>query len=107
MDWNAVWHWLQSLGGLVGAEAVMNIPGRGYRFALPLATVSPLGESSKGPAQPQERIAARAAGKPSILVPLPFAADDHQRKNAHAMLQAGAASMVEDRDMNGERFSKK
>ena len=31
-----------------------------------------------------------AAGKPSILVPFPFAADDHQTRNAEAMERAGA-----------------
>ncbi len=45
-----------------------------------------------------------AAGKPSILVPLPFAADDHQRKNAEAMVRAGAARMVEDCELDGARF---
>ena len=45
-----------------------------------------------------------AAGKPSILVPFPFAADDHQRKNAEALVAAGAAHLVEDREMTGERL---
>lgn len=45
-----------------------------------------------------------AAGMPSILVPLPFAADDHQRKNAEALLNAGAARMVLDKDLTGERL---
>ena len=45
-----------------------------------------------------------AAGKPSILVPFPFAADDHQTKNAEAMQRAGAARLVKDSDMNGERL---
>jgi UDP-N-acetylglucosamine--N-acetylmuramyl-(pentapeptide) pyrophosphoryl-undecaprenol N-acetylglucosamine transferase len=35
-----------------------------------------------------------AAGKPSLLVPFPRAADDHQRKNAEAMAAAGAATML-------------
>lgn len=42
-----------------------------------------------------------AAGKPSILVPFPFAADDHQRHNAEAMVRAGAARLILDADMNG------
>ncbi|MGH9581442.1 MAG: undecaprenyldiphospho-muramoylpentapeptide beta-N-acetylglucosaminyltransferase [Bryobacteraceae bacterium] len=45
-----------------------------------------------------------AAGMPSILVPLPFAADDHQRKNAEALVSAGGARMVPDSEMNGERL---
>ncbi len=45
-----------------------------------------------------------AAGKPSILVPFPFAADDHQLRNAEAMVRAGAARLVLDREMNGQRL---
>jgi UDP-N-acetylglucosamine--N-acetylmuramyl-(pentapeptide) pyrophosphoryl-undecaprenol N-acetylglucosamine transferase len=45
-----------------------------------------------------------AAGMPSILVPLPFAADDHQRRNAEAFVEAGAARMVLDRELTGERL---
>jgi UDP-N-acetylglucosamine--N-acetylmuramyl-(pentapeptide) pyrophosphoryl-undecaprenol N-acetylglucosamine transferase len=43
-----------------------------------------------------------AAGKPSILVPFPFAADDHQTRNAEAMERGGAARLVRDAGMNGE-----
>jgi UDP-N-acetylglucosamine--N-acetylmuramyl-(pentapeptide) pyrophosphoryl-undecaprenol N-acetylglucosamine transferase len=45
-----------------------------------------------------------AAGMASVLVPLPFAADDHQRRNAEALVEMGAARMVLDADMNGERL---
>jgi UDP-N-acetylglucosamine--N-acetylmuramyl-(pentapeptide) pyrophosphoryl-undecaprenol N-acetylglucosamine transferase len=45
-----------------------------------------------------------AAGKPSILVPFPFAADQHQLKNAQAFERAGAARMSLDKDWNGQRF---
>ncbi len=45
-----------------------------------------------------------AAGMPSVLVPFPFAADQHQRRNAEALLEAGAARMVLDHEMNGERL---
>jgi UDP-N-acetylglucosamine--N-acetylmuramyl-(pentapeptide) pyrophosphoryl-undecaprenol N-acetylglucosamine transferase len=45
-----------------------------------------------------------AAAMPSILVPFPFAADDHQRKNAEAMARAGAARLVADSEMNGRRL---
>ena len=38
-----------------------------------------------------------AAGKPSVLVPFPFAADDHQTRNAEAMERAGAARLVRTR----------
>ena len=45
-----------------------------------------------------------AAGKPSILVPLPTAADQHQLRNAEAMERIGAARMVLDAEFNGQRL---
>ena len=42
-----------------------------------------------------------AAGKAAILVPLPTATDDHQRKNAEALAAAGAADVLLQHDMNG------
>jgi UDP-N-acetylglucosamine--N-acetylmuramyl-(pentapeptide) pyrophosphoryl-undecaprenol N-acetylglucosamine transferase len=45
-----------------------------------------------------------AAGKPSILVPLPGASDEHQLKNAQAFEKGGAACLVLDREMNGARL---
>jgi UDP-N-acetylglucosamine--N-acetylmuramyl-(pentapeptide) pyrophosphoryl-undecaprenol N-acetylglucosamine transferase len=45
-----------------------------------------------------------AAGKPSILVPLPGASDQHQLKNAQAFEQAGAARLVLDRELTGARL---
>jgi UDP-N-acetylglucosamine--N-acetylmuramyl-(pentapeptide) pyrophosphoryl-undecaprenol N-acetylglucosamine transferase len=43
-----------------------------------------------------------AAGKPSILVPFPQAADDHQRKNADAFVAAGAAVLMVEANMTGD-----
>jgi UDP-N-acetylglucosamine--N-acetylmuramyl-(pentapeptide) pyrophosphoryl-undecaprenol N-acetylglucosamine transferase len=45
-----------------------------------------------------------ASASASILVPLPFAADDHQRRNAEQLVEAGAARMVLDSEMSGERL---
>lgn len=45
-----------------------------------------------------------AAGMPSILVPLPFAADDHQRRNAEALVEANAARMIADAELTGEKL---
>jgi len=46
-----------------------------------------------------------AAGRASILVPLPTATDDHQRKNALALVSGGAARMIEQRDLTGDRLA--
>ncbi len=35
-------------------------------------------------------------GKPSVIAPYPYAAADHQRHNARALVKAGAALMIED-----------
>ncbi len=40
-----------------------------------------------------------ASGKPSLLVPFPQAADDHQRKNAEVLVEGGAAKMLLEQDM--------
>ena len=40
-----------------------------------------------------------AAARPSVLVPLATAADDHQRKNAEALLQSNAAVMLLQKDV--------
>jgi UDP-N-acetylglucosamine--N-acetylmuramyl-(pentapeptide) pyrophosphoryl-undecaprenol N-acetylglucosamine transferase len=42
-----------------------------------------------------------AAGKPSIFVPFPRAADDHQRVNAEALAREGAAVVVEESKLEG------
>lgn len=46
-----------------------------------------------------------AAGRPAILVPYPHAADDHQRLNAEAVADAGAAVVVRDRDLSGAHLA--
>ena len=45
-----------------------------------------------------------AAGRAAILVPFPFAADQHQLRNAEAMAAAGGARVVADRELTGERL---
>lgn len=46
-----------------------------------------------------------AAGKASIMIPFPLAADDHQRKNAEALERAGAGRMILQQDLSGERLA--
>jgi UDP-N-acetylglucosamine--N-acetylmuramyl-(pentapeptide) pyrophosphoryl-undecaprenol N-acetylglucosamine transferase len=45
-----------------------------------------------------------AHGRPAILVPYPHAAGDHQAANARWMEQAGAAVVIEDRELTPERL---
>jgi UDP-N-acetylglucosamine--N-acetylmuramyl-(pentapeptide) pyrophosphoryl-undecaprenol N-acetylglucosamine transferase len=46
-----------------------------------------------------------ANGRPSILVPYPFAADDHQTWNASAVVAAGGAVLIPDAQLTGERLA--
>jgi UDP-N-acetylglucosamine--N-acetylmuramyl-(pentapeptide) pyrophosphoryl-undecaprenol N-acetylglucosamine transferase len=41
-----------------------------------------------------------ASGRPALLVPFAAAADDHQTRNAEVMVQAGAAAMLAERDLD-------
>jgi UDP-N-acetylglucosamine--N-acetylmuramyl-(pentapeptide) pyrophosphoryl-undecaprenol N-acetylglucosamine transferase len=43
-----------------------------------------------------------ACGKPSILIPFPFATADHQRHNAQALQKKGAARMILQKDLTAE-----
>jgi UDP-N-acetylglucosamine--N-acetylmuramyl-(pentapeptide) pyrophosphoryl-undecaprenol N-acetylglucosamine transferase len=45
-----------------------------------------------------------AAGKPSILVPLPTASDQHQLRNAEAFEKAGAARLLPQSELSGARL---
>lgn len=46
-----------------------------------------------------------AAGKAALMIPLPTAADDHQRKNAEALVSKGAARMILQKDLTGESLA--
>jgi UDP-N-acetylglucosamine--N-acetylmuramyl-(pentapeptide) pyrophosphoryl-undecaprenol N-acetylglucosamine transferase len=45
-----------------------------------------------------------AAGKPSILVPLPTASDQHQLHNAEAFEKAGSARLIQQPELTGARL---
>lgn len=46
-----------------------------------------------------------AIGVPALLVPYPHATDDHQTKNARALVESGASLMCADDDVEGEGFA--
>ena len=45
-----------------------------------------------------------AIGRPSVLIPFPFAADDHQAKNAMALQKKGAAVCLRESELETESF---
>jgi UDP-N-acetylglucosamine--N-acetylmuramyl-(pentapeptide) pyrophosphoryl-undecaprenol N-acetylglucosamine transferase len=44
-------------------------------------------------------------GLPSILIPYPFATDDHQKANAEIYSKAGAAELVSEKEASPETFA--
>lgn len=44
-------------------------------------------------------------GRPAILIPYPFATDDHQTANAGVLADAGAAWLIQQRDLTAEKLS--
>jgi len=48
-----------------------------------------------------------AAEKPAIFVPFPMAADDHQRRNAEAVVEAGAGVLLPQSELTPERLVEK
>jgi len=45
-----------------------------------------------------------AAGKAPILIPFPWATNDHQTKNAEALADKGAAIMIKEKDLGGTKL---
>src|SRR5438445_535671 len=43
--------------------------------------------------------------KPAILVPFPFAADDHQTVNAQSLVEAGAALLMPEKDLTAQKLA--
>lgn len=87
-------------------EAYQHHPGYAvYPFITDMAAayaVSDLAVSRSGSMSLSELY---QAGLPSILVPYPFAAANHQLKNALASQQQGAAKVIEDADLTGETLA--
>ncbi|MBJ73607.1 MAG: undecaprenyldiphospho-muramoylpentapeptide beta-N-acetylglucosaminyltransferase [Sandaracinus sp.] len=70
----------------VEAEVVSFIDDMAKAYAAAAAVIARAGATTLAELQ--------AIGRPAILVPYPYAADDHQAKNAAALERAGAAKMI-------------
>lgn len=76
-------------------KAVSYLEGREMSYALSAADVI-VGRAGSGTI-----FEIAAFGKPSILIPLPEAAGDHQRENAYAYAESGAAYVMEESNFSG------
>jgi len=47
----------------------------------------------------------KASGRAAVLIPFPFAADDHQTRNAQSMVGEGAAIMISNAVLTGEKLA--
>ena len=83
----------------------------GYAAAGVTATVEPFFHDRNTRMRAADVLVARAGastlaeltvlGRASVLIPLPTAADDHQRKNARVLAAAGAADVIDEKDLSG------
>ncbi|MGE5508270.1 MAG: undecaprenyldiphospho-muramoylpentapeptide beta-N-acetylglucosaminyltransferase [Chitinophagales bacterium] len=73
-----------------------------YLHDMPLALAAADLAVSRASAMALSEMAVR--GLPSILIPLPSAAENHQEWNARAREKAGASVMLLERDLSGERL---
>ncbi|MCS7253615.1 MAG: undecaprenyldiphospho-muramoylpentapeptide beta-N-acetylglucosaminyltransferase [Armatimonadota bacterium] len=102
-------HHICGIHGWNEAQAILrNLPSalrqryfvRPYRDDMPvLIHASDIAVSRAGASSIAELL---VAGVPSILVPYPYAMDDHQRYNALEVERAGAAVVVPDGEFDGE-----
>ena len=46
----------------------------------------------------------QACGKPSVLIPSPYVAENHQFHNAMTLKRAGCAEIIEEKDLSGEKL---
>ena len=89
----------------------MDMVRNGYRAAGLTARVEPFLYAMAGEMKSADVVVSRAGattiaelaavGRAAILVPLPTAADDHQKKNAEVLVRAGAAELIEQKDLTG------
>jgi len=96
-----------------GAAAYEELAPR-FRAARMLGEIKPFIEDMAGAFAAADLVVGRAgmgtvselaaAGRPSILVPLPTASDQHQLRNAEALERAGAARLIPDVEFTGARL---
>lgn len=97
-----------------GASAVLDVQARYDALGIRASVVPFIDDMARAYASASLIIARAGAtslaeicaiGRPSILVPYPHAADDHQTRNAEALERAGAAIMVRESELAGPKLA--
>ena len=86
----------------IDLAAAPNLLVRPYLYNMPLAMAAADLAVFRAGAIGIAELTAR--GIPSVLVPYPYAAANHQEFNARAIAKAGAARMILDRELTSERL---
>ncbi|GIW45516.1 MAG: UDP-N-acetylglucosamine--N-acetylmuramyl-(pentapeptide) pyrophosphoryl-undecaprenol N-acetylglucosamine transferase [Candidatus Binatia bacterium] len=87
--------------------AELGVPARVYAFIDDMASAYAEADLVVCRAGATTLAELATVGKPAILVPYPFAADDHQRANAEVWVAHGAAEMILDAELSGEALARK
>ncbi|MDI6870247.1 MAG: undecaprenyldiphospho-muramoylpentapeptide beta-N-acetylglucosaminyltransferase [Bacillota bacterium] len=97
---------LMKEGGVAGEGCIRlgRVQAFPYLHDLPLAMAAADLAVSRASAMALSEMAVR--GLPAILVPLPTAAENHQERNARAWEEAGAAVMLREAELSGERLAR-
>lgn len=89
----------ERVNGLAGGAA--NITVMGFCSDMPAAYAAADGVIARAGASTLTELS--LIGKATLLIPFPFAADDHQTHNARVFTAAGAAAMYQQRELNSEK----
>ncbi len=90
----------KKLAGVLGAPNIKVFP---YLYNMPRAMAMADLAVFRAGATGLAELTAR--GVPAILIPYPYAAENHQEFNARALVEAGAARMILNRDLTTEILS--
>ena len=88
---------IEKLSGVLDAPNIKVVP---YLYNMPTAMAMANLAIFRAGATGLAELTAR--GIPAILIPYPFAAENHQEFNARALVEAGAARMILNKDLTAE-----
>lgn len=103
------WQVLHIAGGIDEARVRAAATGReGYRvlgFCDRMADAYAAADLALSRAGASSLTELAHAALPSLLVPYPYAADDHQTRNAEVFARAGAAKLLQERDLDAGKLA--